>query len=89
MLDFFGFQVSVKSETELQQERNEKAAAELKAKADETLDPLIEAASAAAEQKTVDDGHRTAATKEAVSDIILCPVEAARLTTLIGRDESY
>jgi hypothetical protein len=74
MLDFFGFQVSVKSETELQQERNEKAAAELKTTANETMDPLIESASAAAMEKTVDDGHRTAATKDAVSDILPYPV---------------
>jgi hypothetical protein len=89
MLQFYGFQVSVKSDTELQQERNKKAATELKAAATETKDPLIESASVAAEQKTVDTGHRTAATEEAVRVVMACSENSFMLTTITGPDQSH
>lgn len=63
MLKFYGFQVSDKSELELEKEKDEEEAAKLKAVASEAADPLLESAFEAARQKTVDTGHRTAATQ--------------------------
>jgi len=63
MLKFYGFQVSDKSELELKKEQDEEEAAKLKAVASEAADPLLESAFEATRQRTVDTGHRTAATQ--------------------------
>ncbi|KAF1835810.1 hypothetical protein BDW02DRAFT_265561 [Decorospora gaudefroyi] len=65
MLAFYGFEESTKSEDDLEQEKLEKEAAELTAKSTNGPDPLLESASDALLQKTVDTGHRTEATQAA------------------------
>jgi hypothetical protein len=68
MLAFYGFLVSDKSEEELQQEQQEREAAELEAKATENADPMFGSAAAALKQKFVDAGHRSAATHAAAEN---------------------